>query len=216
MAGGGGKGGTQTTTVELPPEIEEAAISNLRVADEVAAMGFTPYSGPTLAGLTPGMEQSMMGVNDAARAFGMPNTNTGGMTQQEAMTAMTGMPAPQQFAGGMSGYSPMGMYEEALSKIPPAQRAMIESFVMNPVTGAIPTNPAVPAPQFRYGEGIGQRPAYGSGLSASGPSLYEQMYGLHKQQQDAGGGYDNQGDGGANTGWGGNDGFAAGGYGNLY
>ena len=216
MAGGGGKGGTQTTEVKLPPEIEEAAIANLRVADEVAAMGYTPYTGPTVAGPTPGMQNAMMGQNQAAQAFGMPNTNTAGMSQEQAMSALTGMPAPTQYAGGFQGYSPIELYRQAIDSMPPAQRAMIESFVIDPVTGAIPTNPAVPAPQFRYGEGIGQRGYGASSAPWSKPSLYEQAYGIHEQRQDAGGGYGNQGDGGANAGWGGNDGFAAGGYGNLY
>lgn len=150
--GGGGKGGQETTsTVKLPPEIEAAAKENLRIANEVASIGYTPYQGPTVAGFSPQQMNAMRGTDQAAAFFGMPNSGTGQMPQGAAAdSALTGLPPPQQAAGGFSGYSPFSLYKAAIDNLPPAQRAMIESFVIDPYTGAPPTNPTVPQPEFRY------------------------------------------------------------------
>ncbi len=147
---GGGKGGSETTTIELPEEIREASKINLAIADEVAALGYAPYSGPTIAGFAPQAINAFQNVNQAANAFGMANVQLDpGMSNAQIGEALTGMPAPQQFGGGFSGYSGASLYNQALSAMPPAQRAAYESFFMNPYTGAPPTNPAVPQPQFQ-------------------------------------------------------------------
>ena len=142
----GKKGGSQKTTTEVKmhPEIEKAALANINLANEVAAMGAMPYRGPTVAGFAPGQINAMASFDQAAGAFGMPNQGTQGMQGNQLYTALTGMPPPQQYAGGFSGYSGMGLADQAYAALPPAQRAMLESFVINPVTGAQPSNPAVP------------------------------------------------------------------------
>lgn len=142
----GKKGGSEktTTTVKMHPEIERAALANIDIANEVAAMGAMPYRGPTVAGFAPGQINAMAAFDQAAGAFGMPNQGTQGMTGNSLYTALTGMPAPQQYAGGISGYSGMGLADQAINQLPPAQRAMLQSFVMDPVTGAQPSNPSVP------------------------------------------------------------------------
>lgn len=162
----GKKGGTETSTVELPPEIREAAIQNLRMADEVGSIGYMPYSGPTVAGFSPQQMAGMQGMDQQAAAFGMPSAlgagGGAGMTSDEMYMALTGMPPPNAEAGGFRGYSAMPMYEEAISRVPGAQRAALESFVMNPYTGAAPTNRSVPAPQtqYRYNPNTGRMEAY--------------------------------------------------------
>lgn len=280
--GGSSKGGTQETKVELPPEIKEAAIDNLDIANEVAAIGYTPYRGPTVAEFNPQQKSGMMAYDQAASAFGMPSAvdwnsrgnpqpetaytmrgeanptsgkggalskpqlgnidpaeiaaavagpqpssstvsggggstaaptgggspdllsetiaptpsphppqyqsptpsphpeaapppgpgmmpppqvqtaapqqPTGGMSAPPGMStddifaAMTGMqPAPPTSTmGGLTGYSPAPAYDEALANMPPAQKAAIESFVMDPVTGEAPTNVSVPKPKTSF------------------------------------------------------------------
>lgn len=142
----GKKGGSQKTTTEVKmhPEIEEAALQNIQLANDVAAMGAMPYRGPTVAGFSPQQINGMASFDQAAGAFGMPNQGTSGKRGDALYTALTGMPPPQQFAGGMSGYSGMALADQQMANLPPAQRAMLESFLMNPVTGAQPTNPNVP------------------------------------------------------------------------
>lgn len=142
----GKKGGRETTTTEikLHPEIEQAALQNIQLANDVAAMGAMPYRGPTVAGFSPQQINAMASYDQAAGAFGMPNQGTQGMSGNALYTALTGMPPPQQFAGGISGYSGMGLADQQYANLPPAQRAMLESFLMDPVTGAQPTNPNVP------------------------------------------------------------------------
>ena len=143
--GGGGKGGSQTTTtqVKLPPWIEEVAKQNLGVANEVAQMGYVPYGGPTVAALNPMQESAIYGGNMAAAAFGLPGGPTSAGGGDGITDPLTGLPLPTSFAGGVSGYSPMSLYEEALSAIPAGQRSLIDSFFIDPETGAPPTSPAV-------------------------------------------------------------------------
>lgn len=142
----GKKGGSQKTTTEVKmhPDIEKAALQNIQLANDVAAMGAMPYRGPTVAGFSPQQINGMAGFDQAAGAFGMPNQGTSGMRGDALYTALTGMPPPQQFAGGMSGYSGMALADQQYANLPPAQRAMLESFLMDPVTGAQPTNKNVP------------------------------------------------------------------------
>lgn len=140
------KGGSQNTTTEVKmhPEIEKAALANLGLANEVAALGAIPYRGATVAGFSPQQISGMNGYNQAANAFGMGGVPTQGMSGNSLYSALTGMPPPTQQVGGFSGYSGMGMADDAFARLPPAQRALIQSFTMDPVTGAQPVNPAVP------------------------------------------------------------------------
>ncbi len=152
MSGGGGKGGSESTVTKLPKFIEKAAKENLAIADEVAALGYNPYLGPTVAGFSPQQMNAFQNTNQAAGAFGMNNVALSpGMSNADVGQALTGMAPPQQSVGGISGYSGVPLYQAALEQMPPAQRAMIESFFINPQTGAAPLNPAVPSPQFGMG-----------------------------------------------------------------
>jgi len=49
----GGKGGSSTTTVEVPEYIEEAAKRNLTRADVISQIGYVPYYGADVAAFTP-------------------------------------------------------------------------------------------------------------------------------------------------------------------
>lgn len=134
----GGKGGSTTTTVEVPEYIEEAAKRNLARADTISQIGYVPYYGPDVAAFTPTQEAAFQNVASQAGAFGL-TTPAGG--------PMAGMPAPQQFAGGIQGYSSAPMYEQALGELAtrrPAQFNLIESLFINPVTGQVGANVGSP------------------------------------------------------------------------
>lgn len=131
----GGKGGSQTTKVQIPKWLEDAAQQNLARANEVAQIGYTPYFGPDVAALSPMQQAGFANTGGAAAAFGLPG---GGMT------GMEGMPAPQTFAGGMQGYSAAPLYQQAVDALRtanPAQVAAIEGMFLNPQTGAAPAYP---------------------------------------------------------------------------
>jgi hypothetical protein len=134
----GGKGGSTTTSVEVPEYIEEAAKRNLTRADTISRIGYVPYYGADVAAFTPLQEAAFQNVAGQAGAFGL-TTPAGGAT--------AGMPAPQEFAGGIRGYSSAPMYEEALGTLRerrPAQVALMESLFIDPVTGQVGANVAAP------------------------------------------------------------------------
>lgn len=140
----GGKGGSSTTSVEVPQYIEDAAKFNLRQAGAlgqpgIAQIGYVPYYGADVAAFTPTQEAAFQNVAGQAGAFGL-TTPAGG--------AMAGMPTPQEFAGGVRGYSSAPMYEQSLGEFArrrPAQFNLIESLFINPVTGEFEGAPVVDA-----------------------------------------------------------------------
>ena len=134
----GGKGGSTTTSVEVPEYIQEAAKRNLTKAEKISQLGYVPYYGPDVAAFTPLQEAAFGNVAGQAGAFGL---------QTPAVGAMSGMPAAQEFAGGVRGYSSAPMFEGAIAELAarrPAQKAYIDSFFIDPVTGQVGTNVAAP------------------------------------------------------------------------
>ena len=130
MAGGGSN--TQTTTVEIPAWLQEAAQANLARANQTAQIGYTPYYGPDVAAMTPLQEAAIANTNMGASAFGMGGTPS----------PMAGMPEVQTFANGMRGYSSGGMYDQAVAELAarnPGQYAALRAPFINPQTGAAPT-----------------------------------------------------------------------------
>ena len=89
----GGKGGSTTSTVEVPQYIEDAARRNLERADLISKIGYVPYFGPDVAAFTPQQEAAFAGTQQLAGAFGTPTA------------ANIGVGAPQTFAGGVRGTS---------------------------------------------------------------------------------------------------------------
>lgn len=161
----GKKGGTTTTTnkTTLDPAIRQAAQQNLDIANEVASIGYVPYQGNSIAGFSPQQMSSMQATDQGMSAFGMPSAvdwqQSGGQMQapkgmgsDAIYQALTGMPAPTDDGSGFKGYSAMPMYNNAISQIPQGQLAAIQSFLMNPQTGAAPTNASVPRPNTTYGQ----------------------------------------------------------------
>ena len=134
----GGKGGSQTSEVKVPQYIEDAGKANLAKADELAKIGFTPDYGPTTAAFTPMQQAAFQNTANTASAFGMGG---GGMSQQDIMG---GMPAPTQYAGGVSGYSSAPIYEQSVEQLRAARPAQYQALMfpfIDPVTGRQPAAP---------------------------------------------------------------------------
>jgi len=130
----GGKGGSKSTSVEIPEYIEKAAQRNLNKAEAISQLGYVPYYGPDVAALTPMQQASMQNTAGAASAFGM-STPTG--------QDIYGMPTPTEYAGGIQGYSSAPMYEQSVAELArkrPAQKSYIDSFFIDPVSGAYGSN----------------------------------------------------------------------------
>ena len=130
MAGGGGKGGSQTTEVKVPEYFAEAAEQNLDYAGRAADIGYVPYSGPEIAAFNNLQTSAFDNTNDMAGAYGM---------KQADYSNGYGMPAPTTFADGSRGYSSMPQYNRMMAQFArerPAQKAAIDNFFINPLTGA--------------------------------------------------------------------------------
>ena len=104
----GGKGGTQTQSQSMPKFLEDAAKYNLGMAKEAGKVGYMPYYGPDVAALSPQQVQSMQNTFNAQQAYGMVDPNA---------QFSTGMPEAQQFAGGVSGYSSGGLFDQAVAEL---------------------------------------------------------------------------------------------------
>ena len=129
----GGKGGSKTVSTEIPSYIQDAAKSNLALADKISNIGYTPYYGPDLAAFTPMQDAAFHNTQDAATAFGM-NSGAGQY-----------MPEATEFAGGVMGYSSAPTYEQSvenLAQLRPAQSQYMDTFFMNPQTGEAGSNAA--------------------------------------------------------------------------
>lgn len=132
---GGGKGGSQTSKVEIPAWLEQAAQRNIGRAEDLATLGYTPYYGPDVAAMTPMQEAAMANTNAGAAAFGL------------AAPATTGAPTAQDFGGGVRGYSSGSLYDQAVAELQgrlPGQYAGLTAPFRNPVTGAMPAAPYAP------------------------------------------------------------------------
>lgn len=128
----GGKGGSTSSTVEIPQYIEDAAKRNLARADTISQIGYVPYYGPDVAAFTPMQEAAFQTTADVASAFGTPG---GSMSQSDIAG---GMPAPTTYAGGVRGYSSAPMYEQAMDELAtrrPGQKSLIDSLFIDPYSG---------------------------------------------------------------------------------
>jgi len=122
----GGKGGSQTTQVEIPQWLENAAQANLAQGRDVSRIGYTPYYGPDVAAFTPTQEAAMSNTNQFASAFGLQG---GGGSQ---------MPQATDFGGGIRGYSSGDLYDRAVAELAqrrPGQYQQIMKNFVDPTSG---------------------------------------------------------------------------------
>lgn len=124
------KGGSTTSSTEIPAWLENAAIENINKGRDVSEIGYTPYYGPEVAAFNPMQQQSMQSTGSAASAFGLA---------PQGFDATAGIPQAQTFAGGIQGYSSAPLYEEALSQLQqnrPGQYNAINNMFIDPYSGA--------------------------------------------------------------------------------
>jgi hypothetical protein len=133
----GGKGGSTTSSVQIPEYIEKAAQRNLNKAERISQLGYVPYYGPDVAAFTPMQQAAFQNTADTASAFGMAAPTS----QQDIMG---GMSAPTQYAGGVQGYSSAPLYQQSVDELArqrPAQKSYIDSFFIDPYTGQYASQP---------------------------------------------------------------------------
>ena len=165
MAGGGGKGGSTETKVEVPQYLQDAAIANLDYAGQMADIGYIPYAGPEIAAFNSAQRRAFDNTNDMAGAYGLEQAN---------YSKGYGVPKPTRFADGSKGYSSMPQYNQMMKQFArdrPAQKQAIDNFFINPLTGRGGPSSYNPAPAeapvaARTTNSYGGRPdnpyAYGS------------------------------------------------------
>lgn len=154
----GGKGGTQTSAQSIPAWVEGPAKENLARAKAVGEIGYMPYYGPDVAGLTPQQEMAMRGTFGAQQAYGI--------VPQSAQFS-TGLPPAQQFAGGAYGYSSGNLFDQAVAELAARQPDQVARYgkVMNPNINPEAYTQAVNAQLPNYaqssgGDGMGNVPNY--------------------------------------------------------
>ena len=160
----GGKGGSQSTQVTIPPFIEAAAKENLRRAQKTAGMGYLPYYGPEVAALSPMQKQAMSATGGAAQAFGLAGPE---------FDPLAGIPRADFYDGGLRGYGSSGLFEESLGELAtrsPTQFAAYGNLpTLTPPTPGAPPAPVDPGyfPAPGSGESVGTYP-YGNPLQPGG------------------------------------------------
>lgn len=123
---GGGKGGSQSSSVEIPDWLNSAAEAAVGQGQRIGQIGYVPYAGPDVAAMTPLQGRAMQNTSDAAAAFGM---QSGGVN---------GLPGAETFANGVRGYSSRPLFSEAkqwLATARPGQFQYMNDFFINPQTG---------------------------------------------------------------------------------
>lgn len=122
----GGKGGGQTTKADIPDWAKAPTKRNLSRAEAVQQIGYQPYIGPDLAAFNPTQQAAMQSQLDTANAFGMMGPRT----------ALSDMPQPTEFAGGIQGYSAFPLFEQAQQELAardPEKQAQYDALFGNEV-----------------------------------------------------------------------------------
>jgi hypothetical protein len=138
----GGKGGSTTSEIKVPQYIEDAAKANLAKAAGISEVGYTPYYGPDVAAFNPMQQAMFQNTSDVANAFGMA-------TPTNPQDIMGNMGRPQTYANGVTGYSSAPMFQDAVDTLGyfrPNQKALMDSFFVNPNIGFDPNSPYVASP----------------------------------------------------------------------
>lgn len=133
----GGKGGSSTSSVQIPEYIEKAAQQNLNKAEKISQIGFVPQYGPSVAAFTPTQNAAFDNIASSASAFGMASPGVG------TSANYGGMGQPTDFGGGVMGYSAKPLYDNMVSEFAadrPAQYDYINSFFIDPYTGQTGSN----------------------------------------------------------------------------
>jgi len=101
------KGGSKTTEQSIPKYLEDAVKENLNQAKLAAQIGYVPYYGPDVAGLSPMETAARQNTMGAMSAFGM--APAGAQYQ-------SGLPE-QVTVNGVTGYRSGDLYDAALREL---------------------------------------------------------------------------------------------------
>lgn len=160
MSGGGGKGGSNTSAQSIPEWVSGPAKENLAQARVAGQIGYMPYYGPEVAGLSPMQQQSMQNTHSGLQAFGLAPE---GQYQ-------SGLPPAQTFAGGVQGYSSGNLFDQAVAELAlrqPEIAAQYKKFYSQP--DAPPPPPAAaPGILSMSGGSSGDSSSYDNGINAMG------------------------------------------------
>jgi hypothetical protein len=125
---GSSMSGSTKSKTTIPKWIEDSSKKAIERAKNMGQMGYVPYSGPEVAAVSPSTAAGWNNQNNAANAFGMAAPEN----------AMAGMPQAQSFAGGVDGYSGIGLYRDAMrdwrDRAPGQYDAWMDQFI-DPKTG---------------------------------------------------------------------------------
>ena len=165
MSGGGGKGGSNTSAQSIPDWVQGPAQDNLAKAKLAGEIGYMPYYGPEVAGLSPMQTQGMQRTQDAMAAYGMAPQNS---QYQSSLPEQTTM-------GGVSGYGSGNLFDAAVAELALRNPEMAARYAsaMAPVVRPQPPAPVqAPAGILNniggYGEnGAGQFTGFG-GFDSNG------------------------------------------------
>lgn len=112
----GGKGGSQTTKVEIPKWMEDAAKKNLARGEAVSRIGYVPKFGPDVAAFNEADRAARSNVNAMAQAFGMAGAGDFSMPEEIDV-------------GGVRGYSSAPLYEQALEELKTRQPGIYQAIM---------------------------------------------------------------------------------------
>ena len=128
----GGKGGSNTSSVQIPAWLEGPAKENLAKAKQASEVGYMPYYGPDVAAQNANQLLGNQATYDAAAAFGL--VPQGG-------NANAGVPTATDYGNGIMGYSSGNLYDQAVQELAdrrPGQYSMYQSMFVDPITGTVP------------------------------------------------------------------------------
>lgn len=151
-------GGSQTSSVEMPQWLQQASQDAIAQSRETGRIGAITNELPQLAAFNPMQVQAMQNTASGLAAYG---------GAPAGMDVMAGMPPPQEFAGGIMGYSAAPLVEEAIAKFQeknPMQAALYnQQFVQRgmPQEGATPTDMAAIDPNTGIPYAFSINPATG-------------------------------------------------------
>jgi hypothetical protein len=127
----GGKGGSSSSTVEIPQYLKAASQKNIGRAEDLQLMGQLPRSMIDVAGFSPMQKEAMKSQNAAAQAYGLVGADSdplaGIMPETQTIDPDTGEVV-------MSGYSSFPLFSAALREagaLAPADMAKYNSLFVD-------------------------------------------------------------------------------------
>ena len=126
----GGKGGSTTSTAEIPRWVQGPAERNLDRAEQAAQIGYVPHYGPSVAAFSPMQNQGFANIGAMGQAFGLAPTYEAEVpVEQDGVMGTERMPLqsqprmfqptmqPTDYGNGLQAYSSGPLYDLALEEL---------------------------------------------------------------------------------------------------